>query len=101
MTALSVSLFIALVVLVVILIGTNRTALSLQKRIEALESHSPYYYQTMDGLNKRIEYLQKKLDAKEHELRVISGDRAALLAKNQVLEEQNQMLSDALRVMRN
>jgi uncharacterized coiled-coil protein SlyX len=91
-------------VLVIVLFKTNRPllelVLSLQKRVAQLESHPSFYSQTVDGLNRRVDYLQKKLDERQYELRVVQGDRASLLATVKILEEQNKMLSDSLRVLR-
>jgi len=91
-------------ILVIILFRTNKPllelVLSLQRRIAHLETQPSFYSQTVNGLNNRVDYLQRKCDEQQYELRVVQGDRSGLLATVKILEEQNKMLSKSLEALR-
>jgi FtsZ-binding cell division protein ZapB len=73
--------------------------LSLQRRLDKLEAEPQFYSQTVNSLNTRTEYLQRKNDDLNYEVRVVQNDRNALLAKNKILEEQNKALMESLKAL--
>ena len=92
------------IMLVIVLFRINKPllsmVLSLQRRVDYLEAHPAFYSQTIEGLNNRVDYLQRKCDEQQYELRVIHSNRDQLLVKLQVAEEQNQLLSNSLRALK-
>lgn len=73
---------------------------SLQKRVDNIESDPHYTARTVEVLGNRVEYLEKKRDELVYELRVIHSVRDSLLAKLQVLDEQNKILASSLEALR-
>lgn len=73
---------------------------SLQRRIDNIEADPHYTVRTAEVLGKRVEYLEGRRDELTHELRVVHGIRDSLLAKLQIAEEQNRILSSSLEALR-